>query len=179
MSDLEKKEEELKNLRIRMEHDTSEETIQKVRELEEEVSRKENMEEREVEIDGSKKLKAKHQRESIKALQLEGGEVVTDDKRILEEIEAFYGELYKKDEEVEGAVVARARVMSYVKPRVTERQNHELVEAPSMEELEDIVKRLPEDKAPGLDGATVEVLTKCWSFMRADCLAMLLSYWQD
>ncbi|KAL3688213.1 hypothetical protein R1sor_014522 [Riccia sorocarpa] len=143
MSDLEKKEEEPKNLRIKMEHDTSDETIQKVRELEEEVSRKENME--------AVKWRERSRNRWFK----------------------------EEDEEVEGAVVARARVLSYVKPRVTERQNHELVEAPSMEELEDIVKRLPEDKAPGLDGATVEVLTKCWSFMRADCLAMLLSYWQD
>ncbi|KAL3676158.1 hypothetical protein R1sor_026106 [Riccia sorocarpa] len=191
ISDLEKKEEELKNIRIRLEYDTSEATVQKARELEEEVSRKDNMEatmwrkrSRNRWLKSGEapskyffaQLKAKHQRETIKALQLESGEVVNTEGRILEKIGTFYEDLYKKDEEVESAVNSRERVLSYVKSAVTAQQNQELEVTPTMEELEGIVKRLPEEKAPGLDGATVEVLTKCWSFMKEDCLAMLLSY---
>ncbi|KAL3702449.1 hypothetical protein R1sor_020471 [Riccia sorocarpa] len=48
-----------------------------------------------------------------------------------------------------------------------------------MEELEGIVKRMPEEKAPGLDGATIEILTKCWRFRKQDCLDKLTSNWSD
>ncbi|KAL3683114.1 hypothetical protein R1sor_001136 [Riccia sorocarpa] len=97
----------------------------------------------------------------------------------MKEVEVFYTQLYTKDLEVENDVTARATVLSYVTTEVTVQQNEELVSYPGMDELEGIVKRLPDDKAPGLDGATTEILVKCWKFMKQDCLDMLLSFCSD
>ncbi|KAL3683842.1 hypothetical protein R1sor_001864 [Riccia sorocarpa] len=124
-------------------------------------------------------LKAKHQREGIKLLTLDNGEVIQSEERILNEIEVFYADLYQQDEEVDGNQKARERILSFISTEVTSNQNHKLVTVPTMEELEEIVKRLPEEKALGLDGATTEILRKCLSFMKGDCLKMLESFWAD
>ncbi|KAL3688714.1 hypothetical protein R1sor_015023 [Riccia sorocarpa] len=185
--ELEEMEEELQLLRIQSERvDKS-----RLAQLEREVRKKENLEAatwrrrsrnrwfKEGEAPSKyffSQLKSKHQRESITALKLDDGEVVSEDGLILKEIESFYANLYRKDAQVEANHSAWEQVLSHVTKEVSTQQNMELDSRPTMEELENLVKWLPEEKARG---STVEILTRCWSFMKQDCLDMLTSYWVD
>ncbi|KAL3678136.1 hypothetical protein R1sor_021092 [Riccia sorocarpa] len=192
--ELEKKEAELQTLKTMADFDHSEELASEIEILEAEVRSKETWEVtqwrnrsrnrwlKEGEAPSKyffSQLKTKHQRESIKALQRESGEMITSERGIIGEIEQFYSELYLKDDRVERNIAARDNLLAYVNTTVSPQQNDELIGEPSMEELEEVVKRLPSEKAPGLDGATAEILVRCWAFMKDDCLAMLVSYWQD
>ncbi|KAL3684087.1 hypothetical protein R1sor_002109 [Riccia sorocarpa] len=192
--ELEKKEAELQTLKTMADFDHSEELASEIEILEAEVRSKETWEVtqwrnrsrnrwlKEGEAPSKyffSQLKTKHQRESIKALQRESGEMITSERGIIGEIEQFYSELYLKDDRVERNIAARDNLLAYVNTTVSPQQNDELIGEPSMEELEEVVKRLPSEKAPGLDGATAEILVRCWAFMKDDCLAMLVNYWQD
>ncbi|KAL3688883.1 hypothetical protein R1sor_015192 [Riccia sorocarpa] len=59
-----------------------------------------------------------------------------------------------EDAQIERNASARNSMLAYVNTKVSSQQNEELIEAPSMDELKDVVKRLPSEKAPGLDGPT-------------------------
>ncbi|KAL3698736.1 hypothetical protein R1sor_012812 [Riccia sorocarpa] len=191
---LEKREEELQSLRIEVEMNPSEYNLTKLVELEREVREQECQKARICREqsrnrwfkDGEaptkyffSQLKAKHRREEIKALKLDSGQVITSERGVMQEIGRFYADLYEQPEVSTGEELAREQVLSYGDTKVSSQQNEALAAVPEMEELEKIVKGLPEEKAPGLDGVTAEVLTRCWSFMKIDCLAMLVSFWED
>lgn len=53
----------------------------------------------------------------------------------------------------------------------------EIEKPPIEEEFTKILKTLPREKALGLDDMTSEVLGACWSFIKVDCMAMILDYW--
>lgn len=46
----------------------------------------------------------------------------------------------------------------------------------NFEELESMLTRILGDKAPCLDGITVETLRVCWSFIGTNFLAMVLTF---
>ncbi|KAL3697792.1 hypothetical protein R1sor_011868 [Riccia sorocarpa] len=50
---------------------------------------------------------------------------------------------------------------------------------PDEEEINRIVDLLPPEKAPGLDGITVELVRECWPFIKQDCLEMIEAFWRD
>ncbi|KAL3699039.1 hypothetical protein R1sor_017061 [Riccia sorocarpa] len=165
---LEEKEEELQALRIGAETDTSETLVRKLAELEQVVRTRDSLEaekwRRRSRTRSLKEgeapswyfffqLKAKHQGAAIKTLILDNGETTESEDSVVKEVERFYKDLYQKDESMETADEARNRVLSFISNEVNATQNQELEAELTMEELEDIVKRLLEEKAPGLDGA--------------------------
>lgn len=60
--------------------------------------------------------------------------------------------------------------------QVTPLQKDEIKREPTSEELSCTLKALPKEKAPGLDGLTVEVLKACWSFLLKESLAMIHNF---
>ncbi|KAL3702450.1 hypothetical protein R1sor_020472 [Riccia sorocarpa] len=134
LQELERMEEELQLLRIQSERDQSSTLAFRIAQLEQTVRTKENLEAalwrkrsrnrwfKECEAPSKyffSQLKAKHQRESIKALKLDSGKTVTHDGRIMKEIECFFADLYKNEDRVEADKASRERVLSYVTTEVT------------------------------------------------------------
>ncbi|KAL3688477.1 hypothetical protein R1sor_014786 [Riccia sorocarpa] len=124
-------------------------------------------------------LRAKNKREEITAVKLQTGEVITDEAQILSLIEETYGELYSAEDEGPGTVERRRAVLQMIDKRFSEEQNRHLEENPTDEFIEEIVRSLPRDKAPGFDSVTIEVLVAGWDFMRLDCLAMVRRVWRS
>ncbi|KAL3682664.1 hypothetical protein R1sor_000686 [Riccia sorocarpa] len=124
-------------------------------------------------------LKAKNKRENITTIKLDTGEVVTDDGRILQLIEATYGGLYSA--EMEGTEVREQRreILQLVDKTLTREQNRTLAELPSNDFIQEIVRSLPHEKSPGFDGVTVEVLLAGWEFMSNDCYHMVQKVWKS
>lgn len=48
---------------------------------------------------------------------------------------------------------------------------------PTSEEIRSIVKRMPQEKSPSLDGMTVKVLSGYWSFIGNDSMDMIRNFW--
>ena len=46
------------------------------------------------------------------------------------------------------------------------------------EEIERVVRDMKREKAPGVDGITVEVLLKCWDFLGEDCCKVVHNFWK-
>ncbi|KAL3689026.1 hypothetical protein R1sor_015335 [Riccia sorocarpa] len=118
-------------------------------------------------------LKAKTKREELTSIKLDSGEVLVDEDRILQLIEDTYGNLYTAEEEGSEALEKRREILQLVDKRLTAAQNRKLEDTPTEEPIEEIVKTLPQEKSPGFDGVTSEVLVEGWDFMRGDCFKMV------
>lgn len=125
------------------------------------------------------KLKAKQDRESIRVLNLPNGHTTEDETEILAYIHQFYSELYTKDEQVQMAAESRNSTLELVTDSVTEDENTILLSMPSLEEVEEIVKNLPANKSPGLDGVTAELLQHGWEYMGDGYLSLIQAFWRD
>ncbi|KAL3690555.1 hypothetical protein R1sor_016864 [Riccia sorocarpa] len=119
--------------------------------------------------------KLKH--ETIRSLQLEDGTVLEDRAGILQEIGSFYRKLYMEEGDPPGAVEERARVLSLITKQVKQEDNLRIETTPTVQELEDCVKHLAKDKAPGLDGVSADVLRELWDEAKDLCLEMLETFW--
>ncbi|KAL3692478.1 hypothetical protein R1sor_006129 [Riccia sorocarpa] len=109
---------------------------------------------------------------NICVLKLETGEVISDDDRIAELVEDNYKNLYSADPETEEVERTRREALQLIDKRLKPEQNEQLDAMPTEELIEEVVLSLSKDKAPGIDGVTVEVLIAGWSFVRTDCFAM-------
>ncbi|KAL3690009.1 hypothetical protein R1sor_016318 [Riccia sorocarpa] len=96
----------------------------------------------------------------------------------MEEIQRFYKELYKEEEESEEHLTKREEILSLVDRGLTEEQNRRLETEPDDELITEIVRELPQEKSPGLDGVTAEILVLGWDFMRQDCFWMVREVWR-
>ena len=56
-------------------------------------------------------------------------------------------------------------VCQYIPKKVTRDQNLALLRVITKEEVEEIVKKMAKNKAPGPDGFTIEFYQASWSFM--------------
>ncbi|KAL3679911.1 hypothetical protein R1sor_022867 [Riccia sorocarpa] len=126
-------------------------------------------------------LKSKCKREEMLRLELEDGSEVTDKGEILRETHKFYQSLFSEDdkEQAEDPVLLLQECLDLVDRRLNPSQKEKLDIIPNIDEIEHIVKILPPEKAPGLDGITSEVIRENWSLIREDCLQMLESFWMD
>ncbi|KAL3701794.1 hypothetical protein R1sor_019816 [Riccia sorocarpa] len=122
-------------------------------------------------------LKAKQSQETLSALRLESGETITGESEIQELLVGAYRALYTAEQELEEVIHMRADALQLIDKTLSQDQNRQLGEIPSEELIEDIVKSLPKDKSPGIDGVTAELLVAGWSFMRTDCFAMVWRVW--
>ncbi|KAL3675882.1 hypothetical protein R1sor_025830 [Riccia sorocarpa] len=121
--------------------------------------------------------KAKLAQESIKLLQLEDGEMLTEEDDILDHVQQTYSTLYDREPEPEEAVLNRQEVLGLMDKKLTEEQNARLRELPDAELIEEVVRSLPKEKSPGIDGVVVEILILSWHFMKDDCIMMVRKVW--
>ncbi|KAL3686887.1 hypothetical protein R1sor_013196 [Riccia sorocarpa] len=122
-------------------------------------------------------LKAKMAQENITTLQREDGRTITDQEEIIQEVEQMYATLYAGVPEIEGAELKRHEVLQMVDRRLSIEQNEKIKEVPSEELIEETVRSLPAEKASGIDGVVVEILTRGWQFMKTDCFLMVRKMW--
>ncbi|KAL3687077.1 hypothetical protein R1sor_013386 [Riccia sorocarpa] len=106
-------------------------------------------------------FKAKQAYETISAIRLETGEMLTDERKILEHVEDTYKELYTAEPEREEFNRKREEAMTLIDKKLTLAQNVALGEMPTDELIEEVVQSLPSDRAPGLDGVTAKILVAC------------------
>ncbi|KAL3680548.1 hypothetical protein R1sor_023504 [Riccia sorocarpa] len=123
------------------------------------------------------RYRAKMAQEKITALQLESGAIITEERDIFGAVHTAFSELYQAEEEDTLILAERREMLQLIDKRLTHQQNRAFRELPSTELIEEVIRSLPTEKAPGLDGVTAEVLVECWEFLHADCYAMVQSVW--
>ncbi|KAL3685505.1 hypothetical protein R1sor_003527 [Riccia sorocarpa] len=104
------------------------------------------------------KLKSKWARETISALKRSDGEITTDKEEILEEIHTFYQQLFDAEERTTERDEARREVVELLEPKVSPVESNKVSMVPERCEIEKVVFSMKSNKAPGLDGLTIEVL---------------------
>lgn len=70
-------------------------------------------------------------------------------------------------------------MLELVKKTITEEENEVMLVLPTEDEIERMVKDLPKDKLPGIDGVTMEVLHRFWHVMKPTCIALVHAFWVD
>ncbi|KAL3689318.1 hypothetical protein R1sor_015627 [Riccia sorocarpa] len=123
------------------------------------------------------KLKAKYAREKITVLETTNGDVLTNHKQILQELEDYYRALYTRGRISQQVIQARTDVLQNLTMRISEADDHVLTGIPTPQEVDEVVDGLSPGKSPGFDGITAETLRLCWNFIRADCIDMVQEYW--
>ncbi|KAL3684100.1 hypothetical protein R1sor_002122 [Riccia sorocarpa] len=122
--------------------------------------------------------KFKSKQETIRTLQREDGTVVEGRENILKEIGCFYKNLYKEEGETNFAREERSRVLGLIKAQVDQEENARMEAVPLEHEIEECVKTLAKDKAPGLDGVSADVLREMWTEAKTSCKEMLECFWE-
>ncbi|KAL3696995.1 hypothetical protein R1sor_011071 [Riccia sorocarpa] len=126
-------------------------------------------------------LKSKCKREEMVKLERDDGSVITGKDEILQETQRFYQSLFSEEdrESAEDPEALARECLGLIRRRLNPGQSKKLEEPPDMAEVDHIVKILPSEKAPGLDGVTAEVIREYWELIRSDCLELMLAFWQD
>ncbi|KAL3695038.1 hypothetical protein R1sor_008689 [Riccia sorocarpa] len=122
-------------------------------------------------------LKTKQNRERISSLITEGGERELNEDNILGLIERFYRDLYSKQTITAEGIRDRTEALALIDRRVMAEENDSLLVPPDTSELEDIIGSMAL-KAPGEDGAPVEVLAAMWSSIKEECALFFISFWE-
>ncbi|KAL3692706.1 hypothetical protein R1sor_006357 [Riccia sorocarpa] len=110
--------------------------------------------------------KAKVRREAILSLQKADGSIIDEPAQIVDEVGAFYTNLFEEEVEEETAPQMREQVLSNLPKRVPDELNRIMSRTPEVDEVEQRVKDLAAEKSPGLDGITAEVLRAKWPMIR-------------
>ncbi|KAL3681828.1 hypothetical protein R1sor_024784 [Riccia sorocarpa] len=123
-------------------------------------------------------LRPKHNAEKMKRLITDEGEELTDEDDILHEIFSFYKNLFTQEELPEGHEADEQVALNTIERHVTERENEDLITPPNLEEIRNLVKRLPKGKSSGIDGVTSEVIQINWEWIEEGCMALISFFWQ-
>lgn len=120
-------------------------------------------------------LRAKQERESIKCLeQLEDGEIMKDENRIMQAIFDFYTDLFKLGPEVVGRTVERNQVLNLITKKILKEENTQMIEPPTDLEIEHVVQAMKKEKSPGIiDKVTSKMLQKFWPCMKDACCELV------
>ncbi|KAL3680440.1 hypothetical protein R1sor_023396 [Riccia sorocarpa] len=122
---------------------------------------------------------AKVKQEEIRVLKLDDGTLIEDRGKILEEVGRFYKQLYTEDGETDQANEERRVILQGINKKVTPAENRKLEQLLLEDELEECIKNLARDKAPGLDGVSADVLREVWSEVKPLCMQVLSEFWED
>ncbi|KAL3689705.1 hypothetical protein R1sor_016014 [Riccia sorocarpa] len=123
------------------------------------------------------KMKANWAREKIEALVNTEGEVTTNRDEILDEITEFYQNLYSAEEENTESEEAREEVVGLLQQGITPEESRSMSTVPEKKEIEAVIFGMRTNKAPGLDGVTIEVLQACWEFVGEDFVRLIQTIW--
>ncbi|KAL3696875.1 hypothetical protein R1sor_010951 [Riccia sorocarpa] len=124
-------------------------------------------------------MRAKHSRESIKKLELDDGSTITDREDIMAEVQRFTKNLYTRQQDTPQTLQAREEALRHLTKSVTQHQDRQINIKPPEDEIDKVAKLMKNDKSPGLDGFTTEMLMTCWPFIRGDCIAMIHHFWDQ
>ncbi|KAL3692814.1 hypothetical protein R1sor_006465 [Riccia sorocarpa] len=183
---------EVENRRRFLPYDCSEEDIQELSQLEQELN---TIEDQEASLwylrSRSKWLregeaptryffnlaKSRFSKDRISGLQKDNGEFVTGQTDILQVVECYYSDLYNAESKSLESWLARQEVMRLIDKRIPESEGDNLRRPPTDDEIDATVKSLKRGKAPGLDGITNDMIIDCWEFIRQDCIEMVRTFW--
>lgn len=70
-------------------------------------------------------------------------------------------------------------MLALIPKTMTDEDNKEMIELPTELEIETMVRHLPRDKSPGIDGITLEILQLFWPVMKDACVKLIHTYWRD
>lgn len=70
-------------------------------------------------------------------------------------------------------------VLAVIQRSITNEGNESMLELPTNNEIEQMVKDLPKGKSLGTDGVIAEVLQKFWPIMKPACVALVHAYWNN
>lgn len=118
-------------------------------------------------------------RAQILQLKLSTGEETRDQARILCAVGKYYADLYSAQTCTEEDIYVRSAMMQRVENKLTDAERLMLSAPPTVKEVEDVLFSLPANKAPGVDGVSVEALRKTWPVMKAFYLAMVQKFWEE
>ncbi|KAL3691827.1 hypothetical protein R1sor_005478 [Riccia sorocarpa] len=171
ISNLKRQQEDLNEMRLLMETGGSEQDRQNYSELEKAVQEAEILEanilRRRSRVkwvnDGEAStkyffacLQAKQAQERLTELEVEGGELITDEDKVLEEVHRFYSLLYQQPPVPVNTKIERSEAMKLITDTVEAEENASLVGTPDSEEIERTVTGLAKNKAPVLKAARAE-----------------------
>ncbi|KAL3692018.1 hypothetical protein R1sor_005669 [Riccia sorocarpa] len=122
---------------------------------------------------------AKTKQDEIRVLKLEDGTVIEEKSRILAEVGKFYKTLYQEEGDTQATIEARREILLGIDKKVSVEENQMLERPPLEEELEECVRNLAKDKAPGLDGVSADVLREFWEEVKPMCMHLLSIFWED
>ncbi|KAL3700944.1 hypothetical protein R1sor_018966 [Riccia sorocarpa] len=116
--------------------------------------------------------KSRFSKDRILGLQNDQGEVITRQRDILQLIETYYTELEGLDSRL-----ARQEILQLIDKRISEAEASSLDRTPTDDEVDATIKSLKRGKSLGLDGVTNDMIIDCWDFIRDDCLEMVKIFW--
>ncbi|KAL3677354.1 hypothetical protein R1sor_027302 [Riccia sorocarpa] len=122
-------------------------------------------------------LRAKQAASRMTTLITNEEEEITDEDRILEEIHTFYNNLYTREELPSNHLEEETATLATLDKKLDGEDNLKLQLIPDEEEIRTIVKNMPKDKSPGIDGITAEVLQECWEWIEPGYQALILHFW--
>ncbi|KAL3676295.1 hypothetical protein R1sor_026243 [Riccia sorocarpa] len=108
------------------------------------------MEFREVDKRRMTLLKSKHAHKAMSVLESESGGIIEEQEDILQEVQRYYQNLYKTEEETTEMVAKQEVVVSRIDRQMNEEDNKKLEEAPSRELITRIAMEMPKEKSPGI-----------------------------
>lgn len=106
---------------------------------------------------------------TIDKLKVEGV-MIEDPEEIKREIVSFYENLYIEHEEW------RPQLEMINCPKITERENHMLEASFEPQEIQEGINACTGDKAPGLDGYTMEFFKQCWDIIKVELVATIQNF---
>lgn len=124
-------------------------------------------------------FRARCSRETLHDIRIDEETSTSSDGETRSHIHSYYWELFTSDPQVVGNQVERVAVLSLITKKVSQLENDRLIRCPNHLEIKKVVFSFHNEKSPGLDGITTEVLHKCWPFIQRACYEMVEVFWLD
>ncbi|KAL3697349.1 hypothetical protein R1sor_011425 [Riccia sorocarpa] len=123
-------------------------------------------------------LRIKRQKEGIFSLDAEDGRRLESQEEILQELHRYYTNLYRQEEVSTVSEAKRREVLGGITKKVTGAQNTWLSTRPDSEEIQKTVAFLKNEKAPGADGMTAEMVKVIWEHSQQDVIEFIHTFWE-
>lgn len=98
----------------------------------------------------------------------EFGELITDPKTILHIMKSHFQPHWNHESTNASILSAQNNMAQHVYPSISRYMNDMLVASPDDQEIQNIIMRMPKDKAPGNDGFTTDFFSNNWTIVKND-----------
>ncbi|KAL2608455.1 hypothetical protein R1flu_027028 [Riccia fluitans] len=124
-------------------------------------------------------LKAKQTNERMAILRDGENREIRNEELILEQVNKYYTELYAQPAVIEAEKHEQREVLTLVDQLILEEDYCRLMAIPEVEEINETVKALPSEKAPGEDGLPAEVLHELWEDIDEHYINFVQEAWRS